>query len=1071
MTSSRHMIWGIVAVSLTVLFTPGTSPADDLPVFEFNIERQPLATALLEYAEITDRQLLFNERIVRGVESNPVWGVMSRNEALSRLLEGTNRSFSVTPSGVAVIQRGPRNLPAPTPLEDEPFEPPVKTVQEEVVVTGSRLTLEASQVSKQVVVLRHPDLVATGKPSLGRALATLPQNYGALLDTVTYAHTSADNGPANGASNIGAAATVNLRGFSGSGTLVLVNGRRLGLSGIQGGVQDISAFPISFVERVEIILDGASSIYGADAVGGVVNIITKKRAEELVAGVRYGAPFEHGGSEVGFDLTGGRNWESGNVVLGLSTYNQASLNRADLGARDGNSSGEYFNSRTGTLSPNSPFLSPGVAFFNDDETYWQQSDPGNPNPTLGDLAAFTRLGSAAINPEDVAPEIESVSANMYLAQAISDRTNLTARFGYTAKDVARDGGYNKVITALEGDSPWNPTRGNQAGGTAPAEQRISVRGYYPALGVVSSRAETDSWSIDLGLDTRLSERWDLQLGATYSSSDYGYLGRGWLDLFGAQSGGMFNPWGDGTASLQNAVSWEQPDGSTVEGTVLDFMTRKGDSTAWSTNENSLLDVRLRGHLFELPAGVAKAIFGVEYRNYKLRGDSYRAGSQIENAGTDQGAMDAGQDVAATYTEWFLPLLDSRSNAGELGLQAAYRAERYGTTGYFEEARNDQDPNLPLDRFDAADGHRFEADTWMAGLVWTPVDALRIKLNYNTSFVAPGLVQLFQPVIEIDPSQYCGVLATAQDGLYSTLNGYDPNAPYPENPLAGCFIPSYSFDDAFSANPAAFQARPVTQFRGGNPNLDPQRGTSRSLAAEWFLSDDLGARLVWWNTVYRDKFVDPYQDYFRRPAAGSDLINTFPQLFTFHPDGQVATIRSQTVNLDRQEIEGVDLVLDYTPTTSFGEFAAHLNWTFFTRNRARLDGNGELAIREGIGIETPRHSGLLRLSWTRGDWAVYMHNYYRAATYSFDYFLDGKSGLQHEAYWRSNLMAQYHLGARGDWLDNLAVRFGINNLADGQQRSRYVFEGETVAVASTGFNGIYTDPRRRSFFIALSKAFF
>ncbi len=1071
MTCSRHMIRSIVAVSLTMLFSSGISSAEDLPLFEFDIERQPLAAALLEYAEITDRQLLFNERFVRGVESSAVWGVMSRDEALKRLLEGTNRSFSVTPSGVAVIRRDSRTLPAPTPVADEPIEQPAETVYEELVVTGSRLSVEASQVSKQVVVLRQPDLIATGKPSLGRALATLPQNYGALLDTVTYAHTSADNGPANGASNIGAAATVNLRGFSGSGTLVLVNGRRLGLSGIQGGIQDISAIPISFVERVEIILDGASSIYGADAVGGVVNIITKKRAEGLVAGVRYGAPFENGGGEFNFDLTGGRNWESGNVVVALAAHNQASLNRVDLGVRGGDSAGEFFNFRTGTLSPNSPFLSPGVAYFNDDQTRWQQTNPGNLNPALGDLAAFTDLGGAAINPEDVVPEIASISTNLYLAQEISARSNLTARFGYTVKDVSRHGGYNRVITSLAGDNPWNPTRGNPLGGTEPAEQRVSVRGYYPALGMISSRAETDSWSIDLGLDTRMSENWDLQFGASHSSSDYSYQGRGWLDLFGAQSRSMFNPWGNGTASLQDTVSWEQPDGTTVTGTVLDFMTRKGDSTAWSANKNFIVDARLRGNLFELPAGVVKAVFGIEYRDYQLRGDSYRAGNQIESAGTDQGAMNAGQDVTAAYTEWFLPLFDDQSDAGELGLQAAYRTERYGTSGYFEEAGDSRNPGLLPTRFDAADGHHFDADTWMAGLVWTPVDELRIKLNYNTSFVAPGLVQLFQPVVEIDTSPLCGLLATAQDGFYSTLNGYDQNAPYPENPLAGCFIPSYSFDDVLSANPAAFQALPVTQFRGGNPNLNPQRGTSRSLAAEWFMTDDLGVRLVWWNTVYRDKYFDPYQDYFRRPEADSDLIDTFPQLFTYYPDGQVATIRSQTVNLDRQEIEGVDLVLDYTPTTSFGELAAHLNWTFFTRNRARLDGNGDLAIREGIGIETPKHSGLLRVTWTHGDWAVFMHNYYRAATYSFDYFLDGETGLRHEAYWRSNLMAQYQLGARDDWLGNIAIRFGVNNLADGQQRSRYVFEGETVALANTGFNGIYTDPRRRSFFIALGKSFF
>ena len=243
------------------------------------------------------------------------------------------------------------------------------------------------------------------------------------------------------------------------------------------------------------------------------------------------------------------------------------------------------------------------------------------------------------------------------------------------------------------------------------------------------------------------------------------------------------------------------------------------------------------------------------------------------------------------------------------------------------------------------------------------------------------------------------------------------------------------------------------------------------AAEWFVTENLGARFVWWNTVYRDKFVDPYQDYFRRPETGADLINTFPQLFTFYADGQVETIRSQTVNLDRQEIEGVDVLIDYTPSTSFGDFGMHLNWTYFMRNRARIDGYGDLVIREGVGIETPRHSGLIRLAWSRGDWAISMDNYYRAATYSFDYFLDGETGLQHEAYWRSNIMASYTFGDRSGWLDGLLLRIGINNLLDSEQQSRYVNNGEAVAASNTGFNGIYTDPRRQSLFIAVGKSFF
>ncbi len=1054
-----------------MLFQPGGSLADDLPLFEFDIEPQPVESALLEYAEITDRQILFSVRMVRGIESNAVWGVMSRDEALDRLLEGTNISVTVTRSDVVVIQRDRRVRRDAAPAVEKPASPPPETGHEELVVTGSRLSLEASQVSRQIIVLRQPDLVRTGKPTLGRALSTLPQNYGALLDTVGHTHTSSDNGPANGASNIGAAATVNLRGLSGSGTLVLVNGRRLGTSGIQGGVQDVSVIPISFVERVEIILDGASSIYGADAVGGVVNIITRRDVDNVEAEIRLGAPTSGGNSETTFDLSGGTSWESGNIVANLSVFRQTNLNRTDLGLRAGGSSGEYFQPGSGRLEQNLPFTSPGSVLLRADGTYFSQSQSGSTNPAWRDLEPLEDLKSSQVYPEDLVPRVDSTSLNVFVQQEIGERVRLHGRFGYASRASRIDRGFNRESITLDAGAPWNPTNGLSGQNGDPVEQDVLVRAYYPALGMRGSRSTGVSTSLDLAADISLGEGWNLRFGVSRSRSSHDFNSFGRLDIYSAASRGAFNPWGDGTGSLQDPISWEQPDGTTVDGTVLQFMAREGDSSAWSRNDNFIADARLRGEPFELRAGVAKGVVGIEYRNYGLRGDSYRSGGLPDSAGTDQGAMNAGQDVATAYTEWFLPLFGRNAGVGELGLQTALRKEHYRTSGYFEEAKTGRNSGLPLARFDAADGRRFDAETWMAGLVWSPVDELRIKLNYNTSFVAPDVVQLFKPVFEEDWARFCGILATVNNGIFSTLNGYDPNAPYPDNPLAGCFIPSYSFVDAYSANPDAFQALPVAQLRGGNPDLKPQRGASRSLAAEWFVTENLGARLVWWNTVYRDKFVDLYQDYFRRPEVGADLVNTFPQLFTFHPDGQVATIRSNTVNLDRQKIEGVDVLIDYTPSTSVGDFGVHLNWTYFLENRARIDGHGDLAIREGVGIDTPRHSGLLRLTWTQGGWTVSMDNHYRAATYNFDYYLDGETGLQHEAYWRSNIMASYSFGERGGWLDRLSFRFGINNLLNDRQRSRYVYKGETVAIANTGFNGIYTDPRRQSLFVAMGKSFF
>ena len=947
-----------------------------------------------------------------------------------------------------------------------------QTMDEIIVVeTGTSLDLAPSQISKDVQIIDAEQLKAIGEPTLGRALARLPQNFGALGDTVSYRTTSANVGPANGASNVGAAVTVNLRGVGGEATLILVNGRRMGESGIQGGLQDISSIPMSFIERIEIIMDGASAIYGADAVGGVVNIITKKSADTLAAGVRYTAPFESGNNEVNLDLTGGMNWGSGSVVLGLSTYNQTSLNRADLGYRDGESSGEFFFARTGSLSPNLPWLSPPTVFLNDDETRWQQTDPNNLNPTLGDLAEFTGLGDGEINPEDIAPEIESISVNAFLSQEITERTSLTARFGYTTRDVIRQGGYNSADTPLKAGERWNPTNGNPEGGTEPAEQRVSVRGFYPALGEKSSRTETNSWSVDLGLDTEITENWQLQLGVSYSESDYDYRSRGLLDLRRAGLANIFNPWGDGTGSLNEAYSWTDPDGNTVDGTVLDYMGRNGNSISWSKNDTTIIDAKVRGELFDLPAGPVKAIVGVEYRDHGLRGDSYRFGDGVSSAGTDQGAMDAGQDVAGAFVEAFIPLLKDAPFANELNIQGAFRSEEYTTRGYSSELKTDTNIADEPEVFNDADGRQFSADTWMAGLVWAPIERVRLKANYNTSFLAPDTVQLFKPVRVRDYSVYCDLFSEGGNGIYSLLNGLNPLDPYPTNPLAGCFIPSFGADALYPVNPDAFQATPVIQLTGGNPDLDPQRGESRTVTLEFLATESLTLSATSWRTVYYDKFVDPYSDYFRRPAPGVDLREVFPDLFTYKDNGDVDTVKSQTVNLDRQVLEGTDYNLSFTPSTSFGDFGVLARWTVFDKNEARLDGNGDLIVRNNLGIEAPKESGSVQLTWEYEGWYAALENSYRDTTYSYDYFLDGETGLMYKSYWRSNLSVAYVFGDRDGWLDRMTVRAGVNNLFDTERESYYVVDGEVLARTNTGFDSDFDDPRKQTFYVAFNKEFF
>ncbi len=423
-----------------------------------------------------------------------------------------------------------------------------------------------------------------------------------------------------------------------------------------------------------------------------------------------------------------------------------------------------------------------------------------------------------------------------------------------------------------------------------------------------------------------------------------------------------------------------------------------------------------------------------------------------------------------YVETFVPLLKDVLFVKDLSLQGAFRTEEYTTKGEFGESSTDRNIGEDLEVFDAANGKKFDADTWMAGLVWSVDDTIRIKANYNTSFMAPDTVQLFKPVQERDWSVYCGLLAVAGGGIYSILNGLDPADPYPTNPLAGCYIPSFGADALLPVNPDAFQSTPVLQLTGGNPDLKPQRGESRTISAEFFVTESLTIRATSWKTTYYDKFVDPYSDYFRRPAPGTDLRDVFPQLFTYTPDGNVDTVKSQTVNLDRQILKGTDLNITFAPSTSFGDFSFQARWTLFDKNEARLEANGDIAIRNAVGIEAPRESGSVLMTWQYGGWYASTDSTYRDTTYDYDYFLDGETGMMHKSYWRSNMSVAYMFGERNGWLDRVTLRAGINNVFDATKKSYYMSGGELVAPTNRGFNDQFDDPRRQTFYVAFGKEF-
>ena len=202
----------------------------------------------------------------------------------------------------------------PTPSSDQ--------VIEEIIVTGSNI--RGIPVASPITVIDSEYIRASGFSSVEELIDALPQNFGggASIDVTS----SPD--PQSGL-NVGGGSSVNLRGLGSGSTLVLLNGQRMAAAGLNGGFVDISLIPLGAIERVEVLTDGASVTYGADAVAGVVNFITHSDYSGADTLIRYGSVTDGDLDEVRFVQNIGKNWESANVFASYEYYDRDSLGVED----------------------------------------------------------------------------------------------------------------------------------------------------------------------------------------------------------------------------------------------------------------------------------------------------------------------------------------------------------------------------------------------------------------------------------------------------------------------------------------------------------------------------------------------------------------------------------------------------------------------------------------------------------------------------------------------------------------------------------------------------------------------
>ena len=658
-----------------------------------------------------------------------------------------------------------------------------------VVVTGSRLNRPPTELSGNLIVIDADAIRASGEVTLAGVLRQLAQNINGTNEVF--------GSRLNGATNFSGAATVNLRGLGSESTLILVDGRRLGYSGILGGVTDVSTIPLSMVERIEVLLDGASAVYGSDAIGGVVNIITKKDYQGVDVNVNYARPHKSGYDETTVGASGGFAWDGGRAILGYEYFKDSGL---DASGRDSilNYSRDGLNNQKNALP--GPQMRAYSYFFDDScdankavvyrlngrvitraefaaldaaqqaaaECHADVTLPLGfmPGDDLNGIEIFgaPNWGEATEEGYSLRPEQVRHSLNVGIDHALSETLKLHGNVRYTRKDTASNTGLNTVGGTLHAGSPFNPFG-----------RAVTVSGHILNAQPRYFDAEQEQVFMRAGLEGKMGARWSWDAEFNRSQSELAAQRINAFDsatvALGLNSDGVSESV-IARVSGGTAESCEQErvarggtralfssffgGNCTIYGAPPDPINPFGDLSAYvapglktgSTNIQTGFEAVARGELFDLPGGAMALVVGYDYRNDELdtMSEFHATGGRCSAvscptatpAGANAFNTKVGRNNHGLFFEGLLPIVgpsNARSGAQRLNLTFSGRRDTYSDVEveYRESESGEAGTAQPADP-----GSAF---TWGVGLVYRATDTLQLKANVQTSFTAPQLSQL------------------------------------------------------------------------------------------------------------------------------------------------------------------------------------------------------------------------------------------------------------------------------------------------------------------------------------------
>lgn len=860
----------------------------------------------------------------------------------------------------------------------------------EVIVTGSRLPETAGASSAPVIVLAREDIERGGADSIADALQALPMNTGVAVNT------NVDVG------GLGAA-RMNLRGLGPERTLVLLNGRRLPNGGVGSDTSvDLNMLPVALVDRVEVLTSGASAVYGADAVGGVVNVITRPAgtASSVAVSSRITG---HGDGQVvrgvaalGFDLAGGA-WSLGVDYVSQRgvKVDQRAYSAQPLRIIDGNGTLGYAG-QSGI--PDGEFVVPPGNLLGLSAGRYMRI-PGASGQTAADYRPFTRADSYDVSPFNYSQTPNERGALWLLgSQPLTGSARLFIEGLYHRRESSQGAAPEQFLTLTDP----TPTLADGSAG-------IPASNYYNPFGVDLpfaarrfvegpvrvTREDIQMWRLVVGAGGGSPEgHWELAAGIAqgrsttrsqglFALSRYvDALGPSGPDASGQLVCGAPDPL-TGRVPVVNIIPGCVPldifDGAgSITRSQLDYLSPRTIVDS-GTNEQRFAQAVFGGRV---RGGVSWAA-GAEYRREagNLAGDPLRA---LQYLTLVDAALSGGSfDSRELFAELNVPLLAGHGAAPPLSVSLGARWSQFSSFG---------------------------TDTsWDAGLHWQLTSTTTVRATYATVFRAPDLQELYAP------------RSLEADYAFDPC-GNQPN-PTQRRHCAADGVPG----GAYVQGDAEFAV-----LSGGNPALQAETGETYALGVvyepAWLRGFSASADLfdIELSGVVAAQDVDDLLYNCATYGTGASCAAIHRE-----PDGHPLVVAAVNRNFGHRSVRGVDFALDGQRPMAIGNLAVGLRATYLERYDEQPFTGGQTLHQAGATDEgpLPRWRATAHLDWRRRSWyASYALEYIGSMTERVEDY--PPLGIFFATYARQVSSALYHeIEAHYSWPHGIVLELAITNLTD------------------------------------------